>query len=558
LTDAGHGRASDAADAGRTVGRTGDAARDHTSDAADAGAADAAHDRASDAADAGAADCCTPDAGPTALHILFIGDSYTYVNDLPGMLTKIAATAGTPPTITTGEVVQGGATLQDQWEGGVAPATIQERGWTHVVLQGQSVEPLFGPDAGSTFFQYAQQFGDLIVDAGAQPTLFVTWARAAGDPTYGPLPAMFAYPVQMQDELTQAYAQVAQLWPDSILACVGEAFQRAITQYPAIDLQQSDHSHPTVAGTYLAACTFYVALTGKPVPAQSEVPAGLSAGDAENLRAVAQVGTDCADVQLEGAVAATFGVDTDGGKPFDFGTAGVPVTSQFELTNSGTLTVGISDGMSLAPPFVWTEGGAYPGGSGAGFCGSSLAPGASCTISVTYTAATSAAGRLTLDLASDYYPTLTRALAGTATERALLSVSDGPGFFACTDGCGPSIVGANSGTTAPLDLFVLNRGGSPVTAIGEGTPLSPPFTWAGGAFPGGAGSITIGYPGVSYPYCSAAALGVGEQCVVTVDFSPPTVGTYTGAASIAYSDATGPISPDANRNLEGDCRDLPP
>src|ERR1700734_3192916 len=65
----------------------------------------------SPSADAGSS-TQTVDAGPSALNVLFIGNSYTYVNDLPGMLSQIAATAGTPPTIKTAEVVQGGATLE--------------------------------------------------------------------------------------------------------------------------------------------------------------------------------------------------------------------------------------------------------------------------------------------------------------------------------------------------------------------------------------------------------------------------------------------------------------
>ena len=418
----------DATDAGTADTSTADTSTADTS-TADASSADVA------------ADAVTADAGPTALHVLFIGNSYTYVNDLPGMLARIAATAGTPPTITTDEVVQGGASLEDAWDGGVAQAKILERQWTHVVLQGQSVEPLtaLGP---STFFSYAQQFSDLIVGAGAQPTLFVTWARAAGDPIYGPLPyGSFACPAQMQDELTIAYEKVAQLWPQSILACAGEAFQRSLTRFPGIALQQSDLSHPTVAGTYLAASTFYVALTGKPVPPQSEVPAGLSAADAANLRDVAQVGSDCADVKLEGAIATSFPGGDDGGTPFDFGTAGFPIATQFELKNTGGAVVGITDGMSLAPPFVWTAGGAYPGGSGAGFCSTSLAPGSTCTVSVTYTAASSASGALALDFTGAYLPSATCALRGTTTQRALLTVSDSPGLFACTDAsCTPSAV----------------------------------------------------------------------------------------------------------------------
>ena len=107
---------------------------------------------------------------------------------------------------------------------------------------------------------------------------------------------------KMQDDVTAAYGTLARQWPYGRLACAGEAFRRSIEQYPEIVLQQSDFSHPTVAGTYLAACTFYVALTGHAVPAQSAVPAGVDAQDAAHLREVAQIGSNCADVQAKAFV----------------------------------------------------------------------------------------------------------------------------------------------------------------------------------------------------------------------------------------------------------------
>jgi hypothetical protein len=103
----------------------------------------------------------------------------------------------------------------------------------------------------------------------------------------------------------------------------------------------------------------------------------------------------------------------------------------------------------------------------------------------------------------------------------------------------------------------MNRGAVPVTSLGPGTPFGLPFAWAGGAFPGGVGSVLVGSPTTSYPYCSTT-LGVGEQCVVTVAFSPDSVGSYSGALNLAYSDAMGPALPNANRNLDGECSDPRP
>jgi hypothetical protein len=51
---------------------------------------------------------------------------------------------------------------------------------------------------------------------------------------------------------------------------------------------------------------------------------------------------------------------------------------------------------------------------------------------------------------------------------------------------------------------------------------------------------------------------VGEQCAVTVTFSPTVVGSYAGAVNLAYSDAMGPVLPDANRDLDGECSDPRP
>jgi hypothetical protein len=488
------------------------------------------------------------------LHILFVGDSYTYVNDLPGMLASIAATSGTSPSITTDEVVQGGATLEDLWEAG-APQKIQQGSWTHVVLQGQSLEPLTslpGNDQ-STFRTYAKQLGDLTRANGAQPAFFATWARAAGDPIYSAYPfGDFACPAEMQDELTIAYAQAAAAEPTGLLVCAGEAFQEAIAQHPEIALQQSDLSHPTVAGTYLAASTFYVALTGKAVPAQSAVPAGLSATDAAALRDIARVGSKCSQIHLKGAIATSFPKNADGSLSYDFGTAGLPITAQFQLFNSGGATVGIQDALTLAPPFSWTSGNAYPGGADANFCGRSLAPGSTCTISITYSGASSATGKLTLDFTGDTY--LAHAVAtlhGAATSRALLTVSDGPGFFSCTDAtCGASYFGGSPGLTSTLDLFILNRGGAAVTSLAGGSLSSAPFSWAGGAFPGGTGSIETGSPGETIPYCTST-LDVGAACAITIAFSPSALGAYSGAVDLSYADGVGAVAPNAKRTLAG-------
>jgi hypothetical protein len=530
-------------------------------DASRDGAADALLVDATTSSDASVADAPS-DAKPTALRILFVGDSYTYVNDLPGMLSHIAATSGTPPTITTDEVVQGGARLVDQWNNGIAQTRIREGGFTHVVLQGQSQEPALAYTT-DVFALYARHFGDLIVAAGAKPTFFVTWARAAGDAMYDPTSGTFVNPDQMQDLLTEAYANAAQGLPTNILACVGEAFRQTLQRYPDIVLHQSDNSHPTVAGTYLAASTFYVALTGNPVPTTADVPSGVTTEDAVRLRDVAKIGTACAAPQVEGSArlydlkanGAQQDVDgPDGGPPFDFGTAGTAVSNVLYLANLGDAGIGIRDAQ-IAAPFAWTTG-AFPGGTGAiganAFCATSLAPGAVCLLSVSYTGSTTGLGRLTLELSGAYQASVTRTLYGTSTSRPLLTVSPSPGISPPPTNDGSYSVSAGSGETLPFTLFVANHGGAPAIGLAPGASLDPPFYWGAtgsGTFPGGNGTTQV--RGVTYDYC-AATLGTGDVCVVTANFAPTVpVSQFTSAIDIAYGDALGPISPHASLPLKG-------
>ncbi len=103
---------------------------------------------------------------------------------------------------------------------------------------------------------------------------------------------------------------------------------------------------------------------------------------------------------------------------------------------------------------------------------------------------------------------------------------------------------------APIHFYVLNRGGLPATRMGSGTAPEPPFAWADGGFPGGVGSLAP--PAAGVPYCSTT-LGVNELCVLTLTFTPTDAGMYTGAANVAYSDALGPVTPNANRNIQGTC-----
>lgn len=227
------------------------------------------------------------DAGPppaVSLRVLFIGNSYTYYNELPTLVASLGASGeGTAerPRITVDSVTEGGATLQRHWE-----QMRQERaragGWSAVVLQGQSVEPIA---AFQGFDAYARRFVDVIRGADARAVLFATWARREGDAVYGQGWSGGSF-AAMSQRLDSAFRLVAMNTGGEV-APVGARWAEVVTQRPALNLYDADGSHPSLAGSYLAACVIYRAVTGRAVSAEAPVPSGLSPSDAAFLRTTA-------------------------------------------------------------------------------------------------------------------------------------------------------------------------------------------------------------------------------------------------------------------------------
>ena len=196
-----------------------------------------------------------------ALHkkisVLFIGNSYTSVNDLPGIFDSIATANG--DTVLADQYAPGGYTLQMHAADPVTLAKIHQRAWDYVVLQEQSQLPSLDPaNVNTTTVPYALLL-DSIIHANNSCTktvFYLTWGRKYGDQSNCPVyPAVCTYS-GMQQRLKESYKLMADSC-HGIIAPVGEAFRRSMSVSSTIDLYQSDSSHPSIAGTYLAACVFY-------------------------------------------------------------------------------------------------------------------------------------------------------------------------------------------------------------------------------------------------------------------------------------------------------------
>lgn len=195
--------------------------------------------------------------------VLFIGNSYTYVNDLPGTVRTLALGCG--DTLNFEQSTPGGCTFQNHLSNATTTSLIAQGGWDNVVLQEQSQLPSFPiGQVQSECFPYAQQLCDLIRNStpDAEIVFYMTWGRKNGDASNcANYPPLCTYE-GMDSLLYWRYLQMAED-NHATVSPVGRVWHVLRDNHPEIELYSSDESHPSVAGTYAAAVTFYTILFKK-------------------------------------------------------------------------------------------------------------------------------------------------------------------------------------------------------------------------------------------------------------------------------------------------------
>ncbi len=210
--------------------------------------------------------------------ILFIGNSHTYVNELPMTFTALAASGKQP--VETGMYAPGGWTLTQHAESNELWDLIRSTKWNYVVVQEQSQIPAAVESRAMTMYPAARTLVGRIRKVGATPLFFETWARRDGWPEN----AMPTYEI-MQNQVKLGYAEIAHELLVRVVPA-GDAWQSALKQDPSLALWQEDGIHPTEAGTYLAACVFY-AVIFKESPEGLSYRGNLSKAIVQELQAVA-------------------------------------------------------------------------------------------------------------------------------------------------------------------------------------------------------------------------------------------------------------------------------
>lgn len=193
-----------------------------------------------------------------AINILFIGNSYTYVNDMPVVITKMARSGKPRLVIRTVDMSNGGYTLEKHVNEGRAFKIIRDMDFDFVVLQEQSLRPILDK---KKMHDAIRRLDSAIKQSESQTVLYMTWAREDKP--------------KMTEPIAAAYKEIGNEIGAKV-ACVGLAWQKALKERPELSLYDSDKSHANRKGTYLTACIFYATLTGKN-------PAGLSTGELKGI-----------------------------------------------------------------------------------------------------------------------------------------------------------------------------------------------------------------------------------------------------------------------------------
>lgn len=207
--------------------------------------------------------CLNQGVNATTFRVLFLGNSYTEVNDLPQIISNIASSNG--DSLSYLSYTPGGHTLQNHFTDPISISLINQGSWDFVVLQEQSQLPSFPlGQVQISVYPYARQLDSLITlnNPCAETVFYMTWGREFGDASNcSSWPPVCTYE-GMDSLLRLRYLEMA-FNNNAIVSPVGALWNHIRMNYPTIELYQIDESHPSVEGSYAAACCFYASIFRK-------------------------------------------------------------------------------------------------------------------------------------------------------------------------------------------------------------------------------------------------------------------------------------------------------
>ena len=189
------------------------------------------------------------------LNVLFVGNSYTFYNEMPkSIFAKLAINAGYEISVT--QITKGGYRLSQfadaaDEEGARLREAICRSHYDYAVLQEQSLTPITNE---SLFLNGVRDVMALI--PAKQFILYATWGRNDASPD---LKTLALTCEEMTEKLNAAYHKASQLYGARV-AEVGKAFLEYAENHDRNELYNEDNSHPSEIGSTIAAQVIFNAM----------------------------------------------------------------------------------------------------------------------------------------------------------------------------------------------------------------------------------------------------------------------------------------------------------
>jgi hypothetical protein len=218
--------------------------------------------------------------------MLWVGNSFFYYNNsMHGHVTQLLNAVGQKGHRSSSATISGSGINWHDMEAHFKPNAVAsysfvgdnevrfntfERPFDATMMMDCSQCPIH-PKLQAIFYEYAKKHSETLRKHGSEPILFMSWA-------YSDIPAM-------TEELAAEYIKAGQQ-NNALVVPAGYAFANSVAKRPDLSLIIADKRHPTLAGTYLSACTV-LASVYKINPIGSKYAAGLSPEVAKHLQTVA-------------------------------------------------------------------------------------------------------------------------------------------------------------------------------------------------------------------------------------------------------------------------------
>ena len=198
-----------------------------------------------------------------SLRVLWIGNSFTFYNDVPKMVEEMGKENGLDISVTL--ILKGGERFSGHLQNPELHRQLERGVWDYVIMQEFSSTPAYSTKyVAENILPYAAKIDSLAkkYSPGVETIYYMTWGHKYGNTRQTDYPLDDTYE-QMQDRIATTYIDMAYENKGTV-SPVGIAWRNIRRNHPEIELYIEDNFHPSLAGSYLAANTIFASIYGRP------------------------------------------------------------------------------------------------------------------------------------------------------------------------------------------------------------------------------------------------------------------------------------------------------